>query len=95
MKLCNIAFMFMVIRMVNVVGEQGTFWVANNFIWGWLLLPLIQLGEMVKRDVGESEEAIKEKTLGYFGVTTVVVVIWFLFSPLYKPFLRDVTFRKL
>lgn len=86
----NIAFMFMVIRMVNVVGEQGTFWVANNFIWGWLLLPLIQLGEMVKRDVGESEEAIKEKTLGYFGVTTVVVVIWFLFSPLYKPFLRDV-----
>lgn len=86
----NIAFMFMVIRMVNVVGEQGTFWVANNFIWGWLLLPLIQLGEMVKRDVGESEEAIKEKTLGYFGLTTVVVVIWFLFSPLYKPFLRDV-----
>ena len=86
----NIAFMFMVIRMVNVVGEQGTFWVANNFIWGWLLLPLIQLGEMVKRDVGESEEAVKEKTLGYFGVTTVVVVIWFLFSPLYKPFLRDV-----
>jgi Na+-driven multidrug efflux pump len=86
----NIAFMFMVIRMVNVVGEQGTFWVANNFIWGWLLLPLIQLGEMVKRDVGENEEAIKEKTLGYFGVTTVVVIIWFMLSPLYKPFLRDV-----
>ncbi len=86
----NIAFMFMVIRMVNVVGEQGTFWVANNFIWGWLLLPLIQLGEMVKRDVGENEEAIKEKTLGYFGVTTVVIIIWFILSPLYKPFLRDV-----
>ena len=86
----NIAFILMVIRMVNVVGEQGTFWVANNFIWGWLLLPLIQLGEMVKRDVGENEEAIKEKTLGYFGVTTIVVIIWFILSPLYKPFLRDV-----
>ena len=45
---------------------------------------------MVKRDVGENEEAIKEKTLSYFGVTTVVVIVWFILSPLYKPFLRDV-----
>lgn len=86
----NIAFMFMIIRMVNVVGEQGTFWVANNFIWGWLLLPILQLGELVKRDCGESESAIKEKTLGYFGITTIVVVIWFLSIPLWKPFLREV-----
>lgn len=30
----------MISRMVNVVGEQGTYWVANNFIWSWLLLPI-------------------------------------------------------
>ena len=30
----NIAYMIMIARMVNVVGEQGTYWVANNFIWG-------------------------------------------------------------
>lgn len=29
----NIAYMLMVSRMVNMVGEQGTYWVANNFIW--------------------------------------------------------------
>ncbi len=86
----NIAFMLMIIRMVNVVGEQGTFWVANNFIWGWLLLPIMQLGELVKRDCGEDQAAIKEKTLGYFGVTTIIVVIWFVTIPLYIPFLRDV-----
>ena len=33
----NVAYMLMVVRMVNVVNEQGTYWVANNFIWGWLL----------------------------------------------------------
>ena len=27
----NIAYMLMVSRMVNMVGEQGTYWVANNF----------------------------------------------------------------
>jgi Na+-driven multidrug efflux pump len=86
----NIAFMFMVIRMVNVVGEQGTFWVANNFIWGWLLLPVLQLGELVKRDCGENDRSIKEKTLGYFGITTIIVLIWFLSLPLWIPFLKNV-----
>lgn len=86
----NLAFMLMVIRMVNVVGEQGTFWVANNFIWGWLLLPVIQLGELVKRDCGENQTAIKERTLGYFAVTGIIVLIWLVSIPLWKPFLRDV-----
>lgn len=86
----NIAFMLMVVRMVNVVGEQGTFWVANNFIWGWLLLPVLQLGELVKRDCAEDVNAIKEKTLGYFGVTAIIVLLWFLSIPLWRPFLKDV-----
>ena len=86
----NLAFMFMVIRMVNVVGEQGTFWVANNFIWGWLLLPVLQLGELVKRDCGESDQSIKDRSLGYFGITTIIVIAWFISIPLWKPFLRDV-----
>ena len=46
----NIAYMLMVSRMVNMVGEQGTYWVANNFIWGWLLLPVLQLGELIKKE---------------------------------------------
>ena len=86
----NFAFMMMVIRMVNVVGEQGTFWVANNFIWGWLLLPVMQLGELVKRDCSEEHDAIKEKTLGYFTVTLFIVVLWLASIPLWTPFLRDV-----
>ena len=87
----NIAFMLMVVRMVNVVGEQGTFWVANNFIWGWLLLPILQLGQLIKRDCGESgEKAIKEKTLGYFGVTTIIVILWVITIPLWEPFIKYV-----
>ena len=85
----NIAFMLMVIRMVNVVGEQGTFWVANNFIWGWLLLPVLQLGQLIKRDCGEyGNKAIKEKTLGYFGITTIIVIIWIITVPFWEPFIR-------
>lgn len=87
----NIAFMLMVIRMVNVVGEQGTFWVANNFIWGWLLLPILQLGQLIKRDCGESgDTTIKEKTLGYFGITTIIVALWIITIPVWEPFIKNV-----
>jgi len=86
----NVAFILMVVRMVNMVGEQGTFWVANNFIWGWLLLPILQLGELIKADCGEEKlEAVKSKSLGYFTITLFIVIIWFISIPLWKPFMRD------
>lgn len=85
----NLAYMLMIVRMVNVVGEQGTFWVANNFIWGWLLLPVIQLGELIKADVGEDGlDAVKNKSLSYFSLTTIFIIIWVLTFPLWKPFMQ-------
>lgn len=87
----NLAFMLMIVRMVNVVGEQGTFWVANNFIWGWLLLPIIQLGELVKADTGENGyQSVRERSLGYFGVTGIIVLLWFITLPLWEPFMKNV-----
>ncbi len=87
----NLAFMLMIVRMVNVVGEQGTFWVANNFIWGWLLLPVMQLGELIKADTGEKGfESIKERSLGYFGVTAIIVFLWFVTLPLWEPFMKNI-----
>ena len=87
----NLAFMLMIVRMVNVVGEQGTFWVANNFIWGWLLLPVLQLGELVKADTGEGgHTSVKERSLGYFSITLVIVILWFISIPLWSPFLKNV-----
>ena len=86
----NIAYMLMVSRMVNIVGEQGTYWVANNFIWGWLLLPVLQLGELIKQETAEDERAVQNNTLGYFAITAVVCLLWVAFIPTYKPFMRYV-----
>ena len=86
----NIAYMLMICRMVNVVGEQGTYWVANNFIWGWLLLPILQLGELIKKDCAEDEKAIQNKSLGYFGITTIVCLLWCITIPLWKPFMANI-----
>ena len=60
----NLAYMIMISRMVNVVNEQGTYWVANNFIWGWMLLPITQLGELIKQEIATDKDAIKNNSLG-------------------------------
>ena len=86
----NVAYMVMIARMVNVVGEQGTYWVANNFIWGWLLLPVLQLGELIKQEVATDKENIRRNSLGYFGITAMICALWFVSIPLWKPFMTQV-----
>jgi len=86
----NVAYMVMVSRMVNMVGEQGTYWVANNFIWGWLLLPIIQLGELIKQEVATDKEAVSHNSKGYFALTGIICLLWIVLIPLYKPFMANV-----
>lgn len=83
----NIAYMLMIARMVNVVGEQGTYWVANNFIWGWLLLPVIQLGELIKQEISLDSKNIQRNSIGYFVITFFIVLSWIITIPLWKPFM--------
>ena len=86
----NFAYMVMVARMVNVVNEQGTYWVANNFIWGWMLLPILQLGELIKQETSSNKDAVKNNTLGYFAITIITILIWCILIPVYKPFMQYV-----
>ena len=86
----NIGFMLMVSRLVNVISEQGTYWVANNFIWTWLLLPASALYDVIKKETAENKENIKTKTLGYVLVSAFFSIIWFASIPLWKPFIQYV-----
>ena len=86
----NVAYMLMVVRMVNVVNEQGTYWVANNFIWGWLLLPVTQLAELIKRDCATDKRAVQDKTLGYIVITAIICVLWAVSILGWKPFMANV-----
>ena len=86
----NIAYMLMVSRMVNMVGEQGTYWVANNFIWGWMLLPVTQLGELIKQETAKDKNAVRKNTPGYFAITAMTCILWVLLIPAYKPFMQYV-----
>lgn len=86
----NLAFSFMIIRMVNLVSEQGNYWIANNFIWTWLLLPGLALADLVKQEISENKDNISSKTFGYIVLTSIFALIWLLSIPLWKPFLQYV-----
>lgn len=90
----NIAFIVMIIKMIikmiNMVEEQGNYWVANSFIWGWLLLPALALSELVKREVGEDVKNIARNTKGYFSLGLIFVAIWCITIPFWQSFLANV-----
>ena len=61
-----------------------------NFIWGWMLLPITQLGELIKQETSTNKNAVKNNTLGYFTITTITILAWCILIPLYKPFMTHV-----
>jgi Na+-driven multidrug efflux pump len=86
----NAAFILMVLRLVNAVQQQGNFWVTNNFIWGWLLLPVLALGELVRRDAGADISSVRQKARGYFALTALIVAVWLVSIPGWKWFISSV-----
>lgn len=86
----NFVFIIIILKMINLVEEQGTFWVANNFIWGWLLLPVMALGSLIKRNTSEDHETANTMFVPYTTITLGVVLIWVLTIPGWERFIEKV-----
>ncbi|MBQ7746633.1 MAG: multidrug transporter, partial [Spirochaetia bacterium] len=56
----------------------------------WLLLPINQLGELIKQEVGTDEKAVKNNTVGYLAVTIIICLLWIATIPLWKSFMTHV-----
>ena len=80
----NIVYALMICRLVNAVSESGNYWVSNNFIWGWLLIPISCLVEIIRKDAGL--DGYKLKQINYYSITTFAVIIWFALIPTYQWF---------
>ena len=86
----NIAFVIMVLKMANEIGEQGTLWITNGFIWGWLLLPILALGTLIKQDVSTHGGVIGDRFKGYFSLSLVVCCAWILTIPMWGWFIQNI-----
>lgn len=84
----NIVYALMIGKMVNMVSEQGNYWVANNFIWGWLLIPITALSEIVKTDCKEEND--KMIYSNYYLLSLFIFAFWALTLPTWNLFLTYV-----
>lgn len=88
----NIVFMLMVVRIANMVSNSGTYWIANNFIWNWLLLPMTALNELIKKEISETNNKRNyiDKTITYFIVVSIFCLIWLVSIPSWNWFVEKV-----
>ena len=84
----NIIYALMIVRMVNAVSESGNYWVANNFIWGWLLIPITCSAEIIRKDAGA--EGYKLKQINYYSISIFTIIVWFSLIPTYNWFFGTV-----
>lgn len=84
----NIIYALMIVRMVNAVSQSGNYWVSNNFIWGWLLIPIICLVEIIRKDAGENGYDLKQKN--YYSIVLFTLILWFALIPSYQWFFGTV-----
>ena len=85
----NIIYALMICRMVNAVSESGNYWVSNNFIWGWLLIPVTCLVEIIRKDAGAGGyNGLRQKN--YYSIITFALIAWFALIPTYKWFFGTV-----
>lgn len=45
----NAVYVVFVIRSMNLLEEQDSYWICNTFLWSWLLLPALALADVPNR----------------------------------------------
>ena len=84
----NIIYALMIVRMVNAVSESGNYWVSNNFIWGWLLIPITCLAEIIRKDAGVDGYKLKQRN--YYSIVIFSLMLWVILIPTYQWFFKTV-----
>lgn len=79
----NFIYAIMIVKMVNAVNEAGNYWVANNFIWGWLLVPVNCFSELIKKN---NLPSISFKNTWRYGL--MIVGLWVITMPFWSIFIN-------
>ncbi len=82
----NFIYAVMVCKMVNMVAEQGNYWIANNFIWGWLLIPISSLAEVIRSDCKDGYRGLRQ--FNYCFIAAASIALWLITIPAWIPFFR-------
>ena len=86
----NSVFALMIVRIMNRIGESGSYWAANSVILGVLLIPSLALAEVVKRDCAADPQTIRTHTPAYLILTLIFALLWLGSMPAWSYLLSDI-----
>jgi Na+-driven multidrug efflux pump len=87
----NTAYFFMIIRLLNLLGENaiGGYYLAMNIIWSFLLVPILALSETSKVLIANhSLNILKVRNLWFSAliIGAVILLIWIILLPFWQAF---------
>ena len=86
--IANVVYALMIVRIVNEVSESGNYWLCNNFIWGFLLLPVNALCEVIRKDCKDGYKNLRQSN--YYIILFAIFVLWALSITFWMPFFKVV-----
>ena len=83
----NLIYVLIVGKMITSVNEQGNYWVANNVIWGFLLIPVMSLADIIKKEAND----LTNYKIKYFSKVIIINFILFLIYLIFSnSFLKNI-----
>ena len=87
----NLAYFFMIIRIVNTIGpaEIGGYYLTMQVLWGFMLVPVLAFADSAKALVANASEdlnRVRELWLSSMAITAGMMILWIALVPLFRPF---------
>ncbi|MFC1869818.1 MATE family efflux transporter [Chloroflexota bacterium] len=87
----NVAYFFMIVRLLNLLGESsiGGYYLAMHIIWSFLLVPTLALAESARVLIANhSEDIYKVRQIWYSALVIggIIVLIWLVLLPFWGDF---------
>jgi Na+-driven multidrug efflux pump len=87
----NVAYFFMIVRLLNLLGESsiGGYYLAMHIIWSFLLVPILALAESTRVLIANHSEDIYEVRQTWYSALVIggiMVLIWMVLLPLWGDF---------
>ena len=92
----NIAYFFMIIRIVNTIGaeEIGGYYIAVHILWSFMLVPILAFADSAKALVANSAGDLPRIRMLWRSsmiITAAMMLVWVVLVPMFPAFARLLT----
>lgn len=87
----NVAYFFMIVRLLNLLGENhiGGYYLSMHIFWSFLLVPILAIAESSKVLIANSStDIVKVRSIWYSSLIIggMVLLLWIIFLPFWRSF---------